>query len=103
MENWYSFCNFVFQILATLIYPHTFEQKTGFTTVRERISKLCTSEAGRRAVDEMHFMTDFNAIDASLRAVDEMLAATTSDIGFSLGSVPELGEALARAKAEGAF
>ena len=51
----------------------------------------------------MHFMTDFNAIDASLRAVDEMLAATTSDIGFSLGSVPELGEALARAKAEGAF
>lgn len=86
-----------------MIYPNTFEQKTGFITVRERISKLCTSEAGRRAVDEMHFMTDFNAIDASLRAVDEMLAATSTDIGFSLGSVPELGEALVRAKAEGAF
>lgn len=51
----------------------------------------------------MTFMTDFNAISSALGAIDEMVRATASDAGFSLGPVPDIREALARARADGAF
>jgi len=51
----------------------------------------------------MSFMTDFDAISEALGAVDEMNRATSSDSGFSLGAVPELGASMTRARAEGAF
>lgn len=88
---------------SPLIYPDSFEYKTGFNAVRTRISELCTSSAGREEVSAMAFMTDFAAISGALGAVDEMTRATSADSGFSLGAVPDFGESLARAKAEGAF
>jgi DNA mismatch repair protein MutS2 len=88
---------------SPLIYPDSFEYKTGFNAVRTRISELCTSSAGREEVAAMAFMTDFAAISGALGAVDEMTRATSADSGFSLGAVPDFGESLALAKAEGAF
>ena len=86
-----------------MIYPDTFEQKTGFNAVRSRIAEMCVSSSGREAVASMGFMTDANAISLALGAVDEMSRATGADAGFSLGAVPDLSSSLARARAEGAF
>ena len=86
-----------------MIYPDTFEQKTGFRAVRQHIGELCTTAAGRRETDDMSFLTDFGAVEAALRAVDEMKRATEADCGFALGPVADFGEPLARAKAVGAF
>lgn len=86
-----------------MIYPDFFEQKTGFTAVRTRVSELCTSPAGRSEAIAMSFMTDFSAVESSLIAVEEMLRAISPDAGFALGSVPDLSEAMARGKAEGSF
>ena len=86
-----------------MIYPDTFEQKTGFRAVRQHIGELCTTAAGRRETDDMSFLTDFGAVEAALRAVDEMTRATEADCGFALGPVADFGEPLARAKAVGAF
>ena len=86
-----------------MIYPDTFEQKTGFRAVRQHIGELCTTAAGRRETDDMSFLTDFGAVEAALRAVDEMTRATEADCGFALGPVADFGEPRARAKAVGAF
>jgi DNA mismatch repair protein MutS2 len=59
--------------------------------------------AGKKAVADMAFMTDYSAITSALRAVDEMVRASSADGGFALGAVPDLATALARARAEGAF
>jgi len=86
-----------------LIYPDSFENKTGFNAVRDRIAELCGSVAGRAAVAGMTFMTDFTEVETALRAVDEMTRATSPDAGFALGPVPDLAEPLARSRAEGSF
>ena len=86
-----------------MIYPDSFENKTGFSVVRNRLSDLCISSAGRDAVATMSFMTDYNAVSDALVCVDEMCRAISPDVGFALGPVPDLTAALTRAKAEGAF
>lgn len=91
------------KLISPLIYPDSFEHKTGFNAVRTRISELCTSSAGRHEVEDMAFMTDFTAISRALGAVDEMVSAVSAEGGFSLGAVPDLAAPMARARAEGAF
>lgn len=86
-----------------MIYPDTFEQKSGFSAVRNRIADLCISAAGRQEAADMAFMTDFGAVEEALKAVDEMSRATSAEAGFSLGAVPDISQSLARARAEGAF
>lgn len=86
-----------------MIYPESFEQKVGFDAVRARVAQLCTSAAGRRQVEEMKFLTDFESIDRALLQVDEMVRASSPDAGFSLGVIPDVGDSLAGAKAIGAY
>lgn len=86
-----------------MIYPDSFEQKTGFNAVRNRVSELCSSRAGRSEVAAMSFMTDYGAILSALGAVEEMSRAISPDAGFALGTIPDITESLARAKAVGAF
>lgn len=78
------------KLISPLIYPDSFEHKTGFNAVRTRISELCTSSVGRNEVEDMAFMTDFTAISRALGSVDEMTRAISPEGGFSLGAVPEL-------------
>lgn len=86
-----------------MIYPDSFEHKTGFNAVRTRISEMCTSVYGREAVAKMGFMVDFGTISSALGAVDEMTRAIGADSGFALGVIPDLSASLARARADGAF
>lgn len=86
-----------------MIYPDTFEYKTGFSAVRKRLTELCTSAGGERAVADMCFMTEYAAIIAALRSVEEMKKALSPDAGFSLGAIPEINDLMARSRVEGAF
>lgn len=51
----------------------------------------------------MNFMTDYQAVERSLRCVDQMVKALSPDAGFALGTVPDLSELLARARVVGSF
>ena len=86
-----------------MIYPDTFEYKTGFSAVRKRLTELCSSPAGERAVAQMTFMTTYDGISSALRSVDEMKNALAPETGFSLGVIPEIADLLARARVQGAF
>lgn len=51
----------------------------------------------------MTFMTDFAAVERSLRSVDQMVKALSPDAGFALGTIPDVSELLARARVVGSF
>lgn len=86
-----------------MIYPESFEYKVGFNTVRHRVEELCESAGGKELVAQMHFLTEFKAVDDSLRITFEMVNALSPNNGFSLGSIPRISESLIMAKALGSY
>ena len=46
-----------------MIYPDNFEEKIGFSRIREGLKDLCISPLGRQKADEMTFSTSFEEID----------------------------------------
>ena len=45
-----------------MIYPNTFEDKIGFTTIRELLKKQCISDMGKGEVDNITHHTDETTI-----------------------------------------
>lgn len=54
-----------------MIYPSHFEEKTGFSQIREMIKNLCLSGCGAGWVDEMSFSHDYNAVIRMTSEVEE--------------------------------
>ena len=54
-----------------MIYPDTFEAKTGFGEIRALLLGLCMSQMGRERVDEMAFMTDSASVNRRMDEVRE--------------------------------
>lgn len=50
-----------------MIFPESFESKSGFDTIRQRIKSYCLSQAGAEWVDKMRFSTDAEFIRILLR------------------------------------
>lgn len=65
-----------------LIYPITFEHKTGFDQVRALLQKHCQSEAALRMVDEMEFSSSPEEISRRLGEADEMRQLLNSGKSF---------------------
>ena len=55
-----------------MIYPDNFEEKTGFTRIRELLADLCLSSLGSRKADEMMFHASFEVIDTLTGQTAEM-------------------------------
>lgn len=62
-----------------MIFPDNFENKIGFTAVREAIKSHCISDDAKEMVSEMAFCTDFVTVRDSLEAVNECLATLTGE------------------------
>lgn len=56
-----------------MIYPDTFEEKIGFSTVREMLSQSCLCELGRERVEEMKFSSEYDEIRRRVRETSEMV------------------------------
>lgn len=86
-----------------MIYPHDFESKIGFSTLRSMLIALCEGERGKILASEMKFSDDFNEVSGRLCRVEEMrqLLASGSDmphpIFFNLES------RLAQLRTEGSY
>jgi DNA mismatch repair protein MutS2 len=56
-----------------MIHPQDFEQRLGFDKIREKLKSLCTAEPGRRAVEAIVFLTDYQQLMLKLRQANETL------------------------------
>ena len=87
-----------------MIYPDTFEHKTGFDAVREMVKAECTSELGRSyAETTLTFSDDIDTVLPRLKSTDEMRGILDADggAGFPLGPIYDLREELSRLRLPG--
>lgn len=86
-----------------LIFPETFEAKTGFSSVRKAIARKCASKMGVELTEEMSFSSDFAEIESRLTAVDEMKRLIASDDSLPLGKIRDIRPILSHIRIAGTF
>ena len=87
-----------------MVYPSNIEQKIDFGVIREHLHNACSSSLGRNKVDEMTFLTDYNAILHRLREAEEMTKVLSdASLQYPRGEINDLRESLARVRVEGLY
>ena len=92
MTNDGKFC--IFAILKTInvIYPSDFENKIGFSHIRERLNTLCISEMGKEFVGKMCFCTDVDEIHTHLRLIQDFETLMQDGVPFPVRDYNDLRE-----------
>ena len=90
-------------MFTDVIYPDNFEQKIGFDQIRRMLHELCLSTLGRDLIDDMSFMTDYDAILTALHRTDEMIKIEKSDEEFPTDFFCDVRPMLKRIRIEGTF
>lgn len=86
-----------------MIYPDSYEHKTGFDHIRQQVASGCKTQMGRSMVDDMAFMTDFMAVRRALDSTAEMVEIETSDDRLPLDELPDIGLRLREISVAGTF
>ncbi len=86
-----------------MIYPSNFEDKIGFTRVRELIKQQCLSNLGKERVDQMRFVTLHDVINRWVNQVNEFKNICEEDSNFPTSYYIDVREPLKRIKVEGLF
>ena len=86
-----------------MIYPEQFEVKIGFDRIRELVKSHCLFEPGRERVEEMAFMTDYDAIVRELDLTEEFKRINQEEDDFPLQHFIDNRAALKKAEVDGAF
>ncbi len=86
-----------------MIYPDSFENKIGFSSVRSGIKSFCVSHGGTSQVDEMRFLTDHHQIITLLRQTAEMVGILESGDDVPLHNVRDISSLLSAISVEGTF
>ncbi|MDE6403684.1 MAG: hypothetical protein K2K86_07740, partial [Muribaculaceae bacterium] len=73
-----------------------YEAKTGFDHVKQKIAALCLSRGAAARVDDIAFMTDYDAVCRHLRATHQMLTIETGDTHLPIVAVNDIAPALSR-------
>lgn len=68
--------------IKIMIYPRNFENKIEFDAVRRMLKEHCLCSLGRERVDDMFFMTDFDAICTRLAETEEFVRILQVEQGF---------------------
>jgi len=86
-----------------MIYPENFEQKIGFDQIRQLLKKSCSSSLGQEKVDELSFLTDFDAIAEQLDRGDEFRRIIQQEQSFPESYFLDVRPALKRIRIEGTW
>ncbi len=86
-----------------MIYPSSFETKTGFDYVRHRVRELCSLEGGATLVDDMVMSTDFDDISQRLRSTAEMLSLNRAGTPVPIGAANGMTSLLGQLRIPGSF
>ena len=86
-----------------MIYPRNFESKIEFDVVRRLLKEQCLCHIGRERVDEMSFMTDYDAITARLSETEELVRILQVEQNFPCDFYFDVREPLQRIRIEGMY
>lgn len=86
-----------------MIYPESFEQKIGYTVVREMVKNHCVSSLGVEYCKEMTFSSNFENVNRLLRSTAEMLVIITGDEDLPLGNIHDVTHSLKAIRVPGTF
>ncbi|MDL2265851.1 Smr/MutS family protein [Parabacteroides sp. OttesenSCG-928-G07] len=86
-----------------MIYPHNFEQKTGFDQIRHIISEKCLSPLGKEQVTAMAFSTDYTYICRQLAQVDEFIRILQGEKEFPASFFYDVRHSIQRIRPEGTW
>ena len=86
-----------------MIYPENFEQKVGFDQIRQLLKKNCSSSLGAEKVDELAFLTNFDALVEQLDRGDEFKRIIEQEQSFPESYFLDVRPALKRLRIEGTW
>ncbi len=86
-----------------MIYPPQFEEKIGFSKIRELLNKHCISDMGRAWVNKLSFSTSFSSIDLWLNQTEEMQRILLADLGIPTQDYFDLRPDLNQIRLAGSF
>lgn len=86
-----------------MIYPQNFETRIEFDAIRRMLKEQCLCRLGRERVDEMQFLTDYDAIDTRLNEVVEFMLMMQVEGNFPTDSYYDVREPLQRIRIEGMY
>ena len=86
-----------------MIYPQNFETRIEFDAIRRMLKEQCLCQLGRERVDEMQFLTDYDAIETRLNEVVEFMLMMQVEGNFPTDSYYDVREPLQRIRIEGMY
>ena len=86
-----------------MIYPVTFEEKTGFNKIRELVKTYCHYEPGKDIIDSLGFSNDFTVISSQISMVEEFRQILISGTDFPVEHYIDLSGTLTKAGIEGSW
>lgn len=86
-----------------MIYPDAFEQKIGFTAIREMVKSHCVSPLGEKYCREMGFSSNPDTVKHKLQSTAEMLSIINSDEDLPLGNLHDVTGSLLSIRIAGTF
>ncbi len=84
-----------------MIYPNNFEEKIGFLEIRQMLKDACLSNAGIRYVEQMRFISHFDALEVRLEQTNEFRQLMLMETGFPAVNFMDLTEVLTYLQTEG--
>ncbi len=86
-----------------MIYPPQFEEKIGFTKIRELLTQNCIGDMGRQWVSKLSFSTSFSSIELWLNQTEEMQRILLGDLGIPTQDYFDLRPDLNRIRLAGSY
>ncbi len=86
-----------------MIYPHNFEDKIGFSRLREQVASKCTTASGAKKVEAQMFLSTEREIELRLTLCDEMRTLLLMEREFPDGEYADIDGVLAKIALEGSF
>ncbi|MDR2980389.1 MAG: Smr/MutS family protein [Bacteroidales bacterium] len=86
-----------------MIYPHTFEEKTGFIQLRSLLSDQCVSEMARERVESLSYSSDFQEIKLRIEQTEEFRSVLLFEDPFPAQEFYDLRPVFQRIHIDGTF
>ena len=84
-----------------MIYPNNFEDKIGFLVIKEMLRESCLSLAGEKFVDNIKFISRFEALETRLQQTNEFRQLMLMETGFPAVNFFDLTDILLFLKTKG--
>ncbi len=93
----------VAETVPSMIYPDKFDEKTGFSAIREMVAGLCVCSPGKEYAERISFLTEYDAIELRLRQTDEFRRILLFGDEFPIGHIADATPWLKKLRIEGTF